>query len=135
MATGSTIRFREPTPKDRSPKQTHISQVVPDELFGGFVDFLRNHTVITLAIGFVVATQVQTVVKQLVTSFITPTFQLFFSGSLVNDTLTWHFRGRVLHYQWGLFVSDLLDFLFVLAAIYLIVRFFRLDKLEKPKTK
>src|SRR5579863_4219878 len=43
---------------------------------GGFVNFLREHAIVGLAVGFVLATQVQSVVKQLINSFIEPLFQL-----------------------------------------------------------
>jgi hypothetical protein len=39
--------------------------VVRDQ-FGDFIDFLRDHAIVGLAIGFVVGTQAQSVVKQLI---------------------------------------------------------------------
>jgi large-conductance mechanosensitive channel len=133
LTSSSNIRFKQPASKDRSPKQSTIIALAPDELVGGFVDFIRNHAIIALALGFVIATQVQALVKQLVTSFITPTFQFFFKNALVNDSLTLHLNGHSVVYPWGAFVNGLLDFLFVLVALYLIIRFFKLDKLDKPK--
>jgi large-conductance mechanosensitive channel len=131
--TGSTIRMKQANTRDRTPRQNPLVVVAPDELVGGFIDFIRDHAVVGLAVGFVIATQVQTLVKQLVSSFITPTFQLFFSGTLSSDAVKWHFRGHETSYQWGVFFSDFLDFVFVLVAIYLIIRFFRLDKLDRAK--
>lgn len=134
MTSSANIRFESPATRDRTPKQNPLTVIAPDELVGGFIDFLRNHAIVGLAIGFVIATQVQAVVKQLVSSFIEPTFQLFFKGALLNDSITWHFNGRTVSYNWGVFANDLLDFIFVLAALYLIIRIFKLDRLDKPKT-
>jgi large conductance mechanosensitive channel protein len=135
MAGSSTVRFKQADTRDRSPKQNHLTLIFPDELVGGFFDFIRSHAIISLAVGFVIATQVQTVVKQLVSSFITPTFQLFFKGTLLKDSWKFHFNGHEVVYNWGIFANDLVDFIFVLAVIYLIIRFFKLERLEKPKTK
>ena len=134
LSASSNIRLKQATSRNRSPRQNPLVVIYPDELVGGFVDFLRSHTIVSLAVGFAIATQVQTVIKQLVTSFITPTIQFFFKGALVNDSVNWHFNGHLVSYSWGIFVSDLLDFLFVLAALYLLIRFFKLDKLDQPNT-
>ncbi|HEY4963447.1 MAG TPA: MscL family protein [Candidatus Saccharimonadales bacterium] len=133
LTSSSNIRFKQPDSKDRRPKQTNLTALAPVDLAGGFVDFIRNHAIIALAVGFVIATQVQALVKQLVSSFITPTFQFFFNNALANDNLTLHLNNHVVVYSWGVFITDLLDFLFVLVALYLIIRFFKLDKLDKPK--
>lgn len=102
---------------------------------GGFVDFLREHAVVGLAIGFVIGTQVQTVVKQLVASFIDPLFQLLFGKALSQRTFTLHWHTRAANFGWGAFVYGLLDFVFVLAAIYAIVALLKLDRLDQPKKK
>ena len=133
IAGSSTLRLKEANTRDRTPRQNHLTVIFPDELVGGFFDFLRSHAIVSLAVGFVIATQVQAVVKQLVSSFITPTFQVFFKGALLKDSWNWHFKGHVVSYNWGIFANDLLDFLFVLIAIYLLIRFFKLEKLDKPK--
>lgn len=98
----------------------------------GFINFIRNHSIVTLAVGFVIATQAEVLIKQLVTSFITPTFQFFVNGSLLKDTVKIHVNGKTIDYTWGVFVNDLLTLLFTMLAIYLIIRIFKLDKLDKP---
>lgn len=98
----------------------------------GFVDFLREHTVVSLAVGFAIATQAQTVIKQLIASFIDPLYGLLFSQRLSDKVVTLHFHGRAQAFAWGAFVYTFIDFLFVLAAIYIIVKSLNLDKLDKP---
>lgn len=134
-STGSNIRMTSPSTKARQPKQSPISVVKPDDLVIGFIDFLRSHAIIGLAVGFIVATQVQTLIKQLILSFITPTFQFFVKGSLSNDSITLHLRSHSVTYSWGIFVTDLLDFLFVIASLYIIIRIFKLDKLDNNPKK
>ena len=101
---------------------------------GGFLSFLREHAIVSLAVGFAIATQVQAVVKQLIASFINPLFGLLYNGQQLNTlTLTLHWHGRVQQFGWGEFVYTLIDFLFVIAIIYIAIRIFHLDDLEKPK--
>ncbi|HTB49100.1 MAG TPA: MscL family protein [Verrucomicrobiae bacterium] len=133
VTAGTTVRFQQPK-STRKPKPKTVS-VVAHEInpAAGFVNFLREHAVVALAIGFVIATQVQALVKQLVSSFIDPLFKLLFGEALSQRTFTLHWHTRAANFGWGSFVYGLLDFIFVLAAIYFIVKFFNLDKLDRPK--
>lgn len=99
----------------------------------GFVGFLRENAVVGLAVGLVIGTQVQSVVKQLIASFIDPLFQLVFGQALSQRTVSTHFNGRTANFTWGEFVYVLIDFVFVLSAVYLIIKVLKLDKLDKPK--
>ena len=102
----------------------------------GFVNWLRQNAVIGLAVGFVVGTQMQVVVKQLIDSFINPLFQLFFGGQQLSQRTAYlHFNGHTQPFAWGAFVSALINFLFILLTIYIIIKFLKLDKFDKPKDK
>jgi large-conductance mechanosensitive channel len=100
----------------------------------GFVDFLRSHAIVGLAIGFVLGTQVQTVVKQIISSFINPLFVLIFPGNqtLSARTFTLHLDGRHADFGWGAVVFTIIDFVFIAIVIYAIIKLFKLDKLDKP---
>ena len=125
--SGSTIRLEEP--KGSRHQQRVRVEINP---VGGFMNFLREHTVITLAVGFAIATQAQAVIKQLISSFIDPLYGLLFNGQTLSaKSATLHLNGRTEHFAWGAFVYTLIDFLFVLAVIYAIVKLLKLDKLEK----
>jgi large-conductance mechanosensitive channel len=100
----------------------------------GFLGFLRERAIVTLAVGFVVATQVQNVIKQLLGSFLDPLTKLLFGAKLTTRTFTWHFHGRHEDFAWGQFVYVIIDFFVVVLTIYLIVKLFKLDKLEASKT-
>lgn len=129
---GSTVHIESPNGQSK-PKISII--VGPDEVVSGFVGFLREHAIVGLAVGFVIATQVQAIVKQLTDGFINPLFTLFFGGkTLTTRTFTLHFHGRHADFVWGSVVYALIDFLFVMAVIYAIIKLFNLDKLDKPKS-
>jgi large-conductance mechanosensitive channel len=132
--SGSAVRIEVPKSRGRQPKQKVSVIVGPDQFVGGFIDFLREHAIVGLAVGFVIGTQVQTVVKQLVASFIDPAFKLLFGNNLDTETYTWHFHHRYADFGWGAFVYGVLDFLFVLIVIYAIIKLFKLEKLDKPKS-
>jgi large-conductance mechanosensitive channel len=135
VVSGSTIRFEEPSSNRGKPP---VVKVVAQEMnpVTGFVGFLREHAVVGLAVGFAIATQAQSVIKQLIASFIDPLYALLVNGEkLSTKTLTLNFHGRTQQFGWGAFVYTLIDFLFVLVAIYVIIKFFNLDKLDKPKKK
>ncbi|HVV66454.1 MAG TPA: MscL family protein [Candidatus Saccharimonadales bacterium] len=135
VTTGTTMRIQQPQ-STRRPKQ-RVSRKVVEEVnpVGGFTEFLREYTVVTLAIGFVIAAQVQGLVKQLVADFINPLSQLLFATELSQRTFTLHFHTHYANFAWGDLVYGLIEFLFVLVIIYVIIKVFRLEKLNKPKHK
>jgi large-conductance mechanosensitive channel len=127
-------------PKHHVTRATRaVSAVTPDvfsQPVGGFVTFLREHAIVGLAVGFVIGSQVQGLVKQATDSFINPLFELLFSGNkaLSMRTFTLHFGHRHANFSWGATAYDLMDFLFVLIIIYMIIKLFSLDKLDKKKS-
>ena len=133
VGSGGNIRFEQP--RSRHPKKPKVAALVNPEVraVNGFLDFLREHSVVSLAIAFVIGLQSQVLVKQLVSSFIDPLFKLLFGQALSQQTFTLHFHGRAANFSWGAFAYGLLNFLFVLAAIYAMVKLLKLDKLDKPK--
>ncbi len=135
VVTGTNLRMQA-AKSSRQHEPNPVMDVVQDiHPVSGFVDFLREHAVVALAIGFVIGTQVQVLVKQLISSFIDPMFQLLFGQALSQRSFTLHWHGRASSFQWGAFVYGLLSFVFVIATIYAIVKIFKLDKLDKPVKK
>ncbi|HEY4161203.1 MAG TPA: MscL family protein [Candidatus Saccharimonadales bacterium] len=108
----------------------------PDEIVreqvGGFVQFIRERAVVGVAIGFIVGLQAQTLIKQLVDSFITPFLALLLGRDLQSRRFAVGSSGPdQVQFQWGAFVYALVDFMVVLLFIYLIVKIFKLDRLDK----
>jgi large-conductance mechanosensitive channel len=135
VTSGSPLRM-EPPSSNRQPKH-NPAYVVMHEVnpVSGFVGFLRDYAVVGLAVGFVIGLQAQNLVKQLVSSFIDPAFQLLFGQALSQRAFALQFHGRTATFTWGAFVYGLLNFLFVIAAIYILVKAFKLDKLDRPAKK
>jgi large-conductance mechanosensitive channel len=133
--SGTSFRLEQPKSQRKPQQSTARKAVKQARPVGGFADFLREYTVVSLAIGFVVATQVQGLVKQLVAGFVDPFSKLMFGTALSERTFTLHWHTRAANFGWGDFVYGLIDFLIVLVVIYLFIKIFRLDKLNKPKEK
>lgn len=104
------------------------------EQVSGFVGFVREHAIVGLAVGFVIGQQAQGIVKELINSFIDPAFLLFFGNKLSDQTFTLHLGKNHADFGWGSMMHVLLNLLFVLAAIYIILKAFKLDKLDKKKS-
>jgi len=121
------------------PSTVEVLLEDPDRLVrkqvGGFIDFIREHAVVGVAIGFIVGLQAQTLIKQLVTSFVTPLLNLIVGSGLQEKQWKIAHGSHVQSLAWGAFVYSLVDFLVVLLFIYLIVKTFRLDKLDKVSVK
>jgi large conductance mechanosensitive channel len=130
VAVGTPIRFEKPKSSRKKAKASDVAVVVAQEInpVSGFGDFLKQYAVVGLAIGFIVGLQAQDLVRSLVTSFIDPTFQLLFGDKLQNKVFHIGFHGREQAFMWGTFVRSVLYFLFVLAAIFVIVKLLNLDK-------
>lgn len=101
----------------------------------GFTDFVREQGVVGLAVGFVLGTQVKTLVDQLVSSFINPLLGLLLpgKGSLSDKAFALSFNGKTQDFRWGAFVFQLITFIIVAAVVYVIVHRLKLDKLDKKK--
>lgn len=104
------------------------------EQVGGFVDFIREHAIVGVAIGFVFGTQAQGVVKQLIESFITPAINLIMGGASL-DKRTFHLSlfHNSQEFSWGKMVLALINLFVVLTTIYILVKAFSLDKLDKTQ--
>lgn len=99
----------------------------------GFTDFLREQSVVGLAIGFVLGTQSQVLVSQLVTSFINPLLGLVLpgAGQLTDRTFSLSFLGQTQDFAWGALLYQIIAFTFVAIIIYMVFKGLRLDRLNK----
>ena len=132
-ASGGPITLNKPKSR-RKPRPSAV-KVVAQEInpAQGFMEFLKSHNVITIAVGFIIAFQSQALVKQLVSSFIDPLFKLFFGQNLNAKFFDLHFNERTAQITWGAFVYATLNFLFILFVIYLLVKITKLDRLDQPQ--
>ena len=131
--TGDSVSTETPSSKHHVKQGLNVF-VTPNfvsDPIDGFVGFLKEYAVVGLAVGFAVGSQAQQVVKQILTTFIDPAFQLLFGKALSTRTFTLHFRDHAANFGWGALIYSILKFLFVLGAIYTIIKLFSLDKLQK----
>jgi large-conductance mechanosensitive channel len=106
-------------------------EIVKDQV-NGFVIFIREHAIVGLAVGFMIATQAQSVIRQLVESFIDPMIALVFGGDKLNElVITVSLFGNHTGIKYGAFLYALINLLAVLVTIYVLVRTLKLEKLDK----
>lgn len=101
----------------------------------GFADFLREQSVVGLAIGLVLGTQAKQLVDQLIASFFNPFVGLLLpgQGSLDQKKAILHVGGKTAEFGWGAFIISLLTFLIVAALVYYVFKGLRLDRLKKKE--
>lgn len=102
----------------------------------GFVEFIRTQGVVGLAIGFVMGAAAATLVKSLVDNIIMPPIGILLGsadGLRGLSTGLGNHGGKEVVWQYGLFLSDLVNFLILALAIYVVVKVLQLDRLDKKK--
>ncbi len=125
-----------------------VSKRVPrPKVVMGFADFLREQSVVGLAIGLVIGAQVKSLADSLIASFINPLVGLVLpgKGALDQKTFIMHLDQKTAVFTWGSFVATLLSFMTTAAVVYFVFKSLKLDRLtkkkdedksdEKPKTK
>ena len=138
VTSGNNIRIEPAKSSRQSGKKSKVILSVAQEIKtpgSGFVGFLREYAVVGLIIGFVLGAQVQTLAKQLVQSFLDPLTHLLFGTALSDRTFTLRFKDRAANFSWGAFVYSIVIFLLVMITLYVVIKIFNLDKLEKSKAK
>lgn len=106
----------------------------------GFMDFIRNHGVIGLAVGLALGTQVGDTVKKIVENFVNPLVAFIVGNQKGLENATWVVidnhggPGRRLEIGWGAIASSVITLLAVSFVIYIIVHGLKFDKFDKPAT-
>ncbi len=136
--------------RTRNPKRAQAKErtkQIAKKPVHGFMDFVREQSIVGLAVGLAIGTQANATVKALVEGFINPIVSflvgsqdglLLASWNVVGkDTATinyWFTLGnRVLIFRWGMVLSSIITLIAVLAVIYYVVKGLKLDKLDKKK--
>lgn len=102
----------------------------------GFVDFLREQSVVGLAIGLIIGAQTKSLADQLIASFINPLLGLVMpgKGALDQQSFVVHLNDKSATFAWGSFIAVLLSFMTTAAVVYFVFKFLKLDRLTKKKT-
>jgi large conductance mechanosensitive channel len=114
-----------------------LDKVGVHKKFSGFVNFLREQSVVGLAIGLVLGTQAKALVDQLIASFVNPLVGLLLpgQGTLKDKFFILHWNGKSAAFGWGAFVISLLTFVIVAAVVYFVFKGLKLDRLDKKKAE
>lgn len=106
-------------------------------VFRGFMEFLKQYSIIGLAIGLVIGNASQTLVKALVEGIITPFIGVILGlflpklGSLVDFKI--HLQNQ--DFKVGQVIQNTIEFLIILFLIYVVIKVLlkRDDLIEKKK--
>lgn len=125
MADRTTKKSRVAKVKDRGAKHTN-----------GFIEFIREQGVVGLAIGFVIGAAAATLVKSLIDNVVMPPVGILLGSADglkgLEVSLGMHAgKEAILHY--GQFLNDLINFLILALAIYIVVHVLRFDRVDKKK--
>lgn len=95
----------------------------------GFLDFIRERGVVSLAIGFILGGAVTKLVSSLVSDIINPVLGIVlgYAGGLTKIVV----KLGPAQVKIGSFVSALIDFVVIALVVYYGVRLLGLDKLDK----
>jgi large conductance mechanosensitive channel len=101
----------------------------------GFMDFLREQSVVGLAVGLVLGTQIKQVVDSIVANFINPFLGLILpgKGTLAEKVFTLHIMGKTGRFGWGAVANTFISFTAVAALVYFTYKSLKLDRLAKKK--
>lgn len=98
----------------------------------GFIEFVRKQGVVGLAIGFIVGGATGVVVNALVRDLVNPLIGLVLRTRNLN-TLVFHLNKATFRY--GQFISVLINFLVILAVVYILFKVLGLEKLDIEEEK
>ncbi len=105
----------------------------------GFLDFIREQSVVGLAVGLVIGTQLKQLVDSIVENFIGPFLTLILpgEGALEKKSFVIHAFGKTSQaFGWGKVLLTFISFIAVAALVYAIYKALRLDRLaKKPEVK
>jgi large conductance mechanosensitive channel len=87
------------------------------KLFSGFRDFIMRGNIVDLAVGVVIGVAFNALVTALTNDFIKPLIQLVSGGKAFSGS--WKIGHSV--FAWGDFVTQIINFLLVAAALYFLV--------------
>jgi len=101
----------------------------------GFVEFIRDKGIVALAVGLAIGTVASGTVQTIVQGFVSPVVQFVVGTHKTLEVQVWHLElwGRTADFKWGAALSSLITLTMTIYVIYLLVKIFRLDKLNKPK--
>jgi large conductance mechanosensitive channel len=122
-------------------REREVTVVLPvvkaPKFLQGFVDFVREQGVVGLAIGLILGFASKSVVDSLVNNIFNPLVGLLTGGiSLEHKTacISHSDAGTCTTVmKYGQFLSDVISFIIVVAAVYIAFKLLKLERLDKKK--
>ncbi len=142
-ATTKKTKAANATREPRRVTKASLAKASPRQRFmrrppvvSGFIEFLREQSVVGLAIGLVIGAQVKALADQLIASFINPLLGLVLpgTGSLDKKIFVLHLGDKSAKFAWGSFAAVMLSFITTALVIYFVFKALKLDKLAKKKS-
>jgi len=96
-----------------------------------FLDFIREHGVVGLAIGFILGGAVSELVKSFITNIVNPVVGLLLGSVEGLSSASFSLFGATV--AWGSFVSAFINFIIIAAVVYYGFKVLGLDTLDKKK--
>jgi|GEM_PF-596989 len=113
--------------KSKAAQKAQKAQSQAQKHAGGFLEFIREQGVVTLAVGFILAAAVTKTVNSLVIDIINPLLGIVLGKTNIS-TAGWQIAGVTV--AWGNFVSSLIDFTVIAFVVYIGFKVLKLDRLD-----
>lgn len=100
----------------------------------GFIDFVREQNVVSVAIGLIFGLAAKSLVDSIVNNLINPIVGVILgSNNLENKYFCLKTVNGVCTSKlgWGAVVSQIINFILILAVVYFTVKILKLDRLDK----
>lgn len=100
----------------------------------GFIDFVREQNVVSVAIGLIFGLAAKSLVDSIVNNLINPIVGVILGSNNLNNK---YFCLKSVDgictskLGWGAVISEIINFLIILAVVYFTVKILKLDKLDK----
>lgn len=129
---------KDETKAQRAARLAKLKEARATKLTAGFVDFIREQGVVGLAVGLAMGAAAGAAVKAIVDGFVSPIIGFVLGGSTLPAKV-WNTGlergGKELVIAWGLAANSVVILVSTGLVIYVVVRGFKLDRLDKKKEK
>lgn len=98
----------------------------------GFLNFVREQGVIGLAVGFILGGSVSKVVTSVVTDLINPLIGLILGSAKGLDSAV--LKVGEVKVMYGHFIGVLIDFIIIALVVYVLVKVFKFDRLDRKNS-
>ncbi len=130
----AVAKSRAKAAQARSKAQVKKVSAKPVGKLDGFIAFMRERSVVGLAIGLAIGTAASGLVTQIVNSVVVPLVGLIVGKeglAGLNTTIAIGDRSEV--FAFGTLIEALIKFIAIAAVIYFVVHALRLDRFDKKK--